>query len=332
VGRGDMSKASMNKTWKGSSLDLNAKKNSRIGLLQDISRNPLSYLLALPALIYTFIYGYATLPYILIAFQKFSYTTGIFGSDWIGFDNFKFFFASSEVWQVTWNTVRLNVLFLLSNTIFSLAVAVLLNEVRSKWFLRISQSTFLFPHFLSWIIASYIIYILFSTQNGLINSFMVSLGMEPFHWYNNPKPWNWILVLIYLWKNAGYQIIIYLAAITSIDHSYYEAAMVDGATRLQRMLHVTIPLMMPTVAILTILALGRIFQGDFSMIYAIVKDNGMLFPTTDVIDTYVFRAFRLTGDPAEATAIGLYQGVVGFCLVFLVNRIVKKLYPEGALF
>lgn len=302
------------------------------GLIGDIRKSPYSYLLVLPALVYTIVYGYVTLPYIAIAFQKFNYVKGIWGSEWIGLKNFEFFFSSPTVWLVTWNTIKLNLLFLFSGTIFALLIAVLIHEIRNKLFLRITQSTYLFPHFLSWIIVSYIVYVLFSTQYGVVNSMLESVGFSPVKWYNDPAPWPWILVLANLWKNSGLDIVIYLAAIASIDNDLYEAAVVDGAGRWQRIKHITLPLLLPTIAILTLLALGRIFNGDFGMIYALVKDNGMLYPTTDIIDTYVFRAFRLTGDPAQATAIGLYQSVVGFMLVVFMNKIVKKLYPDGALF
>ena len=176
------------------------------------------------------------------------------------------------------------------------------------------------------------VFSLFGTEYGLINRALQSLGQEPISWYSRPAPWTWIIVAMRVWKETGISTIIFLAAITGIDQQLYEAATVDGATRWQKTRSITIPLLMPTVAILTLLAVGRMMYGDFGMMYAIVGDNGLLYPTTDIIDTYVFRALRQIGDPSQAMAVGLYQSVIGFALVFITNYVVRKRYKEGALF
>ncbi|MBD2869111.1 ABC transporter permease [Paenibacillus arenilitoris] len=308
------------------------KRLKRYGFLTDIRRNPVSYLLVLPALLYTIIYGYLTLPYMVIAFQKFNYTKGIFNSEWVGWKNFEFFFNSTAASMVTWNTIKLNVLSIFFGTVVALAFAILLNEIRSKLFKRISQSTVLFPYFLSWIIVSYIVYSFFGTEHGLINNFIERLGGEPHNWYADPKPWTWILVGLSVWKEVGMSAIIYLAAITSIDDSLYEAAKMDGANRWQQIKSITIPMLMPTVSILTLLAIGKIFYSDFGMFYAIIGDNGLLYSTTDVIDTYTYRTLRTSGSPAIAMAIGMYQSIVGFILVLSANWIVKKVNKDSAMF
>lgn len=304
----------------------------RQGFLSEIKRNKIAYLLALPAAVYTIIFGYLTMPYMLIAFQKFNYKTGLFNSPWIGFDNFKFFFASPRAWEITFNTLKLNFFFILFGTLAALVLAILFNELKSRMFSRITQSTILFPHFLSWVIVSYVLYSLLSTEYGLVNRVLESLGLQTVNWYSSPSYWTSILVGTHVWKDIGINLVIYLAAIAGIDGSYYEAGKIDGATRFQLIRYITVPLLMPTIMILSLLALGKIMYGSFDMIYAIIKDNGILYPTTDVIDTYVFRSLRNIGNPAQAMAIGLYQAVVGFILVYTSNKIVRKINPDHALF
>lgn len=302
------------------------------GLVQELWKNRAGYLLALPAAIYTFIFGYLTLPYILIAFQQFNYRSGILGSKWIGFDNFKLFFASSRAWEITFNTIRLNVLFIVCGTLAALTLALLFNELKNKLFSRITQSTILFPYFLSWVIVSYMLYSLLSSEYGLINRALEAVGLSPVNWYGSPQYWTFILTASNVWKEVGLSLVIYLATITGIDSSYYEAGQIDGASRWQLIRHITLPLLIPTITILSLLSLGKIMYGSFDMIYAIVKDNGLLYPTADVIDTYVFRSLRTVGNPAQAMAVGLYQSVVGFILVYGSNRLVKRINPDNALF
>jgi len=307
-------------------------KRSLLAVFRELRSNRSAYLLALPAALYTFIFGYLTLPYMLIAFQKFNYKLGIWGSQWVGTENFNFFFASERAWQVTFNTVRLNVLFIVFSTLCALVLAILFNELKSKWFSKITQSTILFPNFLSWVIIGYVIYSLFATNFGLINKSLALFGFEPINWYSSPQYWVAILVGANVWKDVGISLVIYLAAIAGIDGTLYEAAQIDGANRWQQIRRITLPLLMPTVSILSLLALGKVMYGSFDMIYAIIKDNGLLYSTVDVIDTYVFRALRTIGNPSQAMAVGVYQSVVGFILVFGVNWIVKKKNPDNSLF
>jgi putative aldouronate transport system permease protein len=307
-------------------------KKKRYTFFTDVSKNPASYLLVLPALVYTLIFGYATLPYTVIAFQKFSFDSGLLSNKWIGFKNFEFFFRSTSAATVTWNTLKLNFLFIVLGTVVAVFYSLLMNEVRGKWFLKITQSSFLFPNFLSWVIVGYIVYNIFSTDYGVLNQFLKFIGQEPRGWYSNPDVWPGILVLMRIWKDTGIKTVIFLAAISSIDEQLYEAATIDGANRLQKIKAITIPLILPTVIILTLLAIGKIFYGDFAMMYSIIRDNGVLLPSTDVIDTFVFRALRLYGDPSQAMAVGLYQAFMGFILVYGSNRLTKKYFSEGALF
>ena len=302
------------------------------GVLQELAKNRFSYLLILPAVVYVFIFSYMSYPYLIIAFQRFNYTKGIFQSEWVGLKNFEFFFKSTDAMLITLNTIKLNVLFIVFGTAFAVALAVLFNEVRSKLFQKLAQTTMIFPNFLSWIIVSYMMYGLFSTDFGMINQAIVFFGGEPVNWYAKADAWPSILVGMKIWKEAGMGSIIYLAAITGIDQSLYESADIDGASRWQKIRGITLPLLAPTMAILTLLQLGKIFYGDFGMIYAIIGDNGVLYPTTDVIDTYVFRALRQIGDPSNAAAVGLFQSTVGLLLVFVANWFTRRFFKEGALY
>ena len=307
-------------------------KKKKYGLLVDIKKNPASYLLALPALVYVIVFSYMTYPYMIIAFQKFNFRTGIFGSEFVGFQNFEFFFKSSDALRVISNTLFLNILSIFFGTLAALTLALLLNELRSKWYLRVSQSMMLLPHYLSWVIVSYVLYSLFSTDYGVFDQILRALGKQPINWYSEAGTWPAILTLMRVWKSMGMNAVIYLAAITGIDASQYEAAAIDGANRWQQCKYITIPLIMPTVIILTLLSIGKIMYGDFGMIYALVGDNGVLYPTTDIIDTYIYRVFRLTGNPSQAMAVGLFQSVIGFFMVFGSNRLAKKFFPEGAIY
>ena len=216
----------------------------------DVRRNPFSYLLLLPAMAYVFIFGYMTYPYIVIAFKKFNYQLGPWASPWVGLDNFSFFFKSSVAARVIWNTLYLNILFILTGTIMSLLLAVMLNEIRSKAFVRTTQTMMLLPYYLSWVVVSYMLMAVFSNKNGMANLILKFFGAKGIAWYTRADMWPGILVMMRMWKGAGMNAVIFLAAITGIDESIYEAAVIDGATRFQRIKHVTLPLVMPTVCII----------------------------------------------------------------------------------
>lgn len=312
-------------------------KERRGGFFRDVVRNKFSYLIALPAIVYVFIFSYCAYPYIFIAFQNFNYqNTGLldilFQGDWVGLRNFEFFFKSNNASVVIFNTFFLNILFITVGTITSVVLALLLNELRCKRFVKITQAIMLFPNYISWIVVSYILFSLFSAQYGIVNQAMAAMGMDTVNWYTEPGVWPGILVALRTWKGAGMNAIIFLAAITSIDMGMYEAAQIDGANRFQQMRKITIPLIMPTIIIMTLLSVGKIMFGDFGMIYALVGDNGTLYSTTDIIDTYIFRALRQVGDPAQAMAISLFQSVIGFVMVFGSNWLTRKVYPDGALY
>jgi putative aldouronate transport system permease protein len=313
-----------------SKSDAIMKKNHSI--FHDIRNNSISYALAIPAVVYTLIFGYFTLPYMIIAFKKFNFRKGLLGSEWVGLNNFDFFFRSQNVIKVIANTVKLNFLFIVCTTLTAVLLAVFINEIHGKWFKKICQSTYLFPYFISWVLISYILFGLLGTDYGLLNNIRNSLGLVRISFYNESQHWTGILTLLKIWKDTGIKVVIYLAIIAGFDSDIYEAAIIDGANRLQICWRLTIQMLFPSICLLGIMDLGKIFYGDFGMIYAIIGDNGLLYETTDVIDTFMFRILRTTGNPSQAMAIGLFQAIMGFIAVYTANTIARKNFSEGALF
>lgn len=289
-------------------------------------------LLALPGVALVFIFSYLPLPGIVIAFKNFMYNKGIFGSPWVGFDNFKFLFLSDTIKNITVNTIFLNLMFIVTGTLTSIAIALMLFEITKKAVVKTFQTIMIFPHFLSWVVVGYMFYGLINPQYGLVNLAIKSLGGNAIDWYGTPDIWPALLVITNLWKGAGMGSVIYYATLMGIDKEYYEAASIDGATKWQMTRRISIPFLLPLVVIMTILAIGNIIRSDFGMFYYLTRDVPTLYSTTDVVDTYVYRALRSIGDPGMAAAAGLYQSVAGFVLILATNLTVKKIQPENALF
>ncbi|SDC43080.1 putative aldouronate transport system permease protein [Paenibacillus sp. UNCCL117] len=302
------------------------------GLLKELNRNKYLYALSLPAILYFVLFAYLPMFGMVIAFQDYNPIKGIFGSEFVGLKNFDFFFTSNDWLIVTMNTLYLNALFIGVGLAVQVVFAIMISEIGFKPFKRVTQSLMLLPYFISWPIVSMFAVSLFATEGGLINKLLVSISLDPIAFYQNPDVWPATLVLLKVWKATGYGVIIYLATITSIDTEIYEAARIDGASRLQAIRHITVPLLGNTTILLLLLAVGHIFYGDFGMIYALIGDNALLYPTTDVIDTFVFRALRQYSDMSMSSAIGMYQSIVGFLLVLGCNTVVRKLNKDAALF
>jgi putative aldouronate transport system permease protein len=291
-------------------------------------------MLAAPALTILTVFAYLPMAGLVVAFKRFNITDGVFRSPWAGLDNFTFFFSSGDASRVLLNTVVLNVLFLASTLVVGLMLAIMLNEIRSKFFRRPLQSAIFFPYFVSPIVVSVILQVLLAGvggRGGAVNEMLSIFSLPSVSWYTEPGPWPWILTIVKVWQLGGYTSIIFLAAITAIPEEVYEAGALDGASRARMALHITAPLLRPTAAVLILLGVGRIFFGDFGTIYAIVGDNGTLFPTTDVIDTYVYRALRMQGDFGTTAAIGLFQSVVGFLLISIATVITRRYSRETSL-
>jgi len=300
--------------------------------IRELYKNKILYGMTVPGIAFFLIFNYVPLYGLLLAFKSYNFQDGILGSPWVGLKNFEFYFNSIFAAQTTFNTLLLNGLFIGVGLVVQVSIAILLNEVKintcRKWF----QSAMFLPYFLSWIIVSAFVYNLLSDRYGILNSLLRSMDMATVAWYNKPEYWILILVIAYLWKHTGFYVVVYLAAIVGIDGELYEAAKIDGANRFQNIRYITLPSLMPTIVIMLLLSIGRIFYGDFQMIYALIGDNGILMPTTDVIDTYVYRAMRISGDFGMATAVGLYQSVLGFALVAGTNWLVRKYDKDMALY
>lgn len=289
-------------------------------------------LMALPAIIIIIIFKYLPMFGVVLAFKKFNIPDGIFGSPWVGLKNFEYLFKTSAAWTITRNTLLYNLFFIILDVIIPVAVAVILCEMRSKRFAKGLQTIYMVPYFLSWVVASYMFYALLSVDRGLINNVLQAFGVEGVAWYSEPKYWPYILTLLHIWKFAGYSTVMYISSITSISNDYYEAALLDGASKWQQIRHITIPCLKPMMIILTILAIGKIFYADFGMFYNVPRNSGQLYSVTNVIDTYVFNAMKVNGDIAQASAANLYQSFIGFLLVLGSNLIVRKIDPDQALF
>lgn len=305
------------------------KRNSnKKGFIFEVRKNWTLYLMTVPGVIFLLIFSYYPLLGIQIAFREYNIVDGIWKSPFVGLKYFKAFFNSIYFSQVTINTLYLNALFLISGVVVAVTIAILLNELKSNKLRKIFQTSMFFPYFLSWVIISAIVYSFLNDKFGALNSFLTSIGLQGHTWYNMPNLWRGILTVINTWQSFGYNVIIYLAVIVSIDSEIYEAARIDGASRIDMIFKITIPQLLPTIILLTLLALGHIFNGNFGMIYSVVGDNGALLKNTDIIDTYVFRAMRVNGAFSLATAVGLYQSVLGFIVVLVFNKL-SKLYDDS---
>ena len=304
------------------------KKN---GIRKELHNNRELYLMCVPGLILLVMFCYIPLAGIWMAFTDYNVVDGIFGSPFVGLQNFKYFFTSKMGLKVIYNTLFINLWGLVLGLIFPVSIAIFFNEIRGRIFKKITQSMMFFPYFLSWVVVGAIIYGLFSSDIGVVNHILQAVGLDTVRWYAEPKYWKGIIIFADVWKWCGYNSIVYMAAMASFDATLYEAAQVDGANKFQRILHVTLPLLKPTMVILTLMSIGRIFYGDFGMVYGIVGNNPVLYDEVTIIDTYVYSAMRTLGF-SYTTAIGLFQSLMGLILVTVSNHFAKKINDGEGLF
>lgn len=291
------------------------------------------YLLALPGIVVLILFAYLPMSGLILVFKNYNFNDGIFGSPWSGFSNFEFFFSSMEdALRATRNTVMLNALYMVTGTFFSVSIAIILNELRSKGFIKITQSVMFFPYFISWIIIGAVLFSLLDYDKGILNQLFSSLGITQVDWYSSPWLFVVILVLANIWKSAGYGAIIYYAVLQGIDPSYYEAARIDGASRWQIITKITLPMLIPSIILLSLLGIGGMLKGDLSMIMGVTFLNPLLLPTTDIIDVYVYRTAIRSGEFGFASAITLYQSVFGFILVLVANKLAGWYDKDSKLF
>lgn len=292
-----------------------------------------------PGAIWLILLRYLPMFGIVIAFKNYKIYTkdpslinNIAHSEWVGVDNFKFLFKTSDSWVMVRNTLGYNILWIILGILISVSFAVMLNEITKKFVAKAYQTLMFFPYFLSWVVASYFVLAFLDPTRGLIVNFQKSHGMDVINWYNEPAYWPFILTIASLWKNIGYSTILYLAAITGIDSSQYEAASIDGASKWQQVLYVTIPHLKTMIIILFIMNIGKIFNADFGLFYSVPMNSGPLFPTTQVIDTYVYRTLMTTHNEGMSTAASLMQNLVGFVCIMTANTIVRRVDEESSLF
>ncbi|MCX7711795.1 MAG: ABC transporter permease subunit [Clostridia bacterium] len=302
------------------------------GFLKELSTNKALFLMILPPFILVFINYYLPMFGAIIAFKNFNYEDGFLKSPWSGLQNFEFLFKTKDAWEITRNTIGYNLAFIVLNLVIAVTVALILNELRSKFLAKFFQSVIFLPYFLSWVVVAYLVYSVLS-PNGLYNmSIAPMLNLMPIDWYTAPEYWPFILPVVNIWKNIGYGIVLYLAGITGIDPEYYEAAVLDGANKIQQIKAITIPFLVPLMIVTTLMALGNIFRSDFGLFYQVPMQQGLLQPTTGVLDTYIYNALISSGDLGMSSAAGFYQSVVGFILVLLANWGVGKISEEHKIF
>ena len=278
------------------------------------------------------VFCYIPMVGIIIAFKDYRYDKGIFGSPWVGFKNFKFFFESNEFFRITWNTLSMNLIFIVVGIACAVLVAVMLFEIRSRLKVKTFHTILITPHFVSWVIVAYVVYGFLNPEYGLVNQMLAKLGMEKIQFYSIPGVWPVILLISFIWKHVGMDSVLYYATLMGIDESLFEAAALDGATEIQKARYITIPSLIPIITLLAIMKIGGIFRADFGLFYQVPRNVGALYETTDVIDTYIFRNLRTLGNIGMSSAVGLLQSVVGFVLVLLTNYLSKKVDPDGGLF
>lgn len=291
------------------------------------------FILAMPAIVVIFIFAYIPMAGVIIAFKDVNYALGIFKSPWLGFNNFKFFFTSSDAWEVVRNTLGYNIANISIGTFIAVVFALMLNEVVSRKWTKIYQTVFFFPYFFSWVVVTYMAYSFMSGDPaGILVLLLKHIGIDITDFYVNASYWPFFIVFLSIWKGLGYTAIIFYAAILGLPSDCFEAAKIDGATRMQIIRYITVPLITPVISIMVLLSVGKIFYSDFGLYFFVPREIGQLIPATQTIDTYVYRMLRQSTDIGMAAASGLFQSVMSFAVVLVSNMIVKKINPENSIF
>lgn len=298
----------------------------------ELKRKRVLFLMISPVLLYFIIFAYIPMPGAYIAFVDYNIGKGIFGSSFVGLKNFEFLAKTGDLWRITKNTLLYNMAFLILCNVFQVAFAIMISEVGNKWFKKISQSVILLPHFISMVIVGFFAYNFFNYDHGFVNTLLTNLGFAKHDFYSDQGIWKYIIVFFKIWASTGYGMIVYLATITGISSDVYEAASLDGASAMQKIRYITVPLLKSTVILLFLFGLGGILKGSFDLFYNLIGNNSVLFKQTDIIDTFVFRSLVGQFNFSQGAAVGFYQSIFGLVLVLLVNAIIKKIEPDSALF
>ncbi|BCN31620.1 ABC transporter permease [Anaeromicropila herbilytica] len=311
---------------------MNKVKGHFNSFCHELRRKRVLYLMILPVLIYFIVFAYIPMPGAYIAFVDYNIGKGIFNSEFVGFKNFEFLMKTGDLWRITKNTILYNIAFLALTNLCQVAFAIMISELKNKWFKKLSQSIILLPYFISMVIVGFFAYNMFNYDHGFVNSILTNLGLPKHDFYSDQGIWKYIIVFFKIWASTGYGMIIYLASITGISSEIYEAAALDGASAWQKIRCIIVPLLKPTIILLFLFGLGGILKGSFDLFYNLIGNNSVLYQQTDIIDTFVFRSLVGQFNFSQGAAVGFYQSIFGLVLVLVVNAIVKKIEPDSALF
>lgn len=301
-------------------------------VVKAVKKHWMLYSMALPAVILLLIFNYLPMIGIVMAFQDLDYSKGIFTSPFVGFKNFEFLFASSMIWDITRNTILYNVAFIIVNTVLSVGLALMINELTNKTFAKVIQTILIMPFFLSTVVLAMIVYAFLAYNYGFANTLLKALGLDPQNWYNMPEFWPGFLIFVNAWRGIGFSSVTYTAVISGISQEYYEAATLDGASRWQQIRYITLPHLKTILCINLINAVGGMFRSDFGLFYTVTRNSGALYSTTQTLDVYIYNALQSMTNLGMTTAAGLYQSVVGFILVLVANKIIKSIDADSAMF
>ena len=311
----------------------------------EVKRHIAFLTMLLPGLAFLLCFSYLPMPAIILAFKRYSlakppkdywiqnkFIYSLFiDNPWVGLNNFKFIFQSPDAWTVVRNTVGYNLVFMALGLVMSVGLAIIINELNNRIAAKVYHTILFLPYFISWIVVAYLVYA-FVSAKGVFNQIFTSLGLPTINFYSEPKYWPFIFVFCNMWKYTGNNSIIYLATLSGFDQELYEAAAIDGAGKWQQIRHITLPQLVPTIVLLQILAVGRIFNGDFDMFYSLPNGSGPLKNVSTTLDVYVYNTMKTGAQLGLASAAAFFQSVVGFVLVLTTNLIVRKVSPEMAMF
>ena len=284
----------------------------------------------LPGIIYLIANNYLPMFGILLAFKRVNYSIGIFKSPWVGLDNFEYLFKTKDAFIMVRNTIAYNAFWIIMDLIIAVFIALCMNEIAQRKIAKIIQPIICFPSMVSAVILSFLVYAFLSQSYGYLNSTIFK--DNPIMWYQTPQYWPFILTIVHIWQGAGQSSIIYMASIGGIDKGLYESARIDGATKWEQIRYITLPLLKPMITMMLLLSIGRIFNSDFGLFYQVPLGNGMLYETTQTIDTFVYRALMVSNNVGQSSAASVFQAIIGFFLVLFSNLLVRKINPENSLF
>lgn len=303
------------------------------GLLRNTIKHRALLAMALPGIILIFMFSYVPMYGALVAFKKFDYMKGIWGSPWAGLTNFKFLFTNGKTFaRIVRNTLGYYFLFTTIGTVCNVALAIMLHECMFRHFVRVTHTVMIMPTFISYVAVTYIVQAMLE-NNGVINGLLLSMGQKKIQWYMSAKYWPTILTIVNIWKGTGYGCILYLSALSGMDPEIFEAAELDGANKRQQIRYLTLPMLASMISILLLLGLGGIMSSNTGLFYQVTKNTGILYSTTQTIDAYVLNALMGgSSDYGLTGAVSFFQSAVGCFMVVSVNLIVRKIAPDNALF